>query len=202
MKVNLNSLSKRAQSLISNPKFALPNARGPLTFKVSTAGDKILTAEYAGDPEEMELLFSEVLATFSKNKSLKDLWQISYREIENFLRDENHLPFSPEAQEDLEDIYIKTKLSLMADVLTSTHKEEFLGLKSSLELWEELSLVEKNKWSQAFLSTLSWELVFCERDILTVSGVFPGLKSSHLSFFVTQIFRGEGKVLPMKLVAV
>nr|BDT28701.1 hypothetical protein BHI3_21670 [Bacteriovorax sp. HI3] len=202
MKVNLSSLSQRAQALISAPRFYLEGESRELDFAIENVGDKILTARHRGPRDEMSFLFAEVLSQFSEGKTLREIWRISFREIESFLRDENHLPFSPEDALKLENLFVKVKLSLMGALFRVVHALDFSEVSKASSRWSELSLVEKNKSSQVLFSALSWDFIYCDGEVSYVRGVFEGLSTEAMEAFLGEIFRGAGKVLPMKVVAV
>lgn len=202
MKVNLSSLSLRAQALISAPRFYLEGDSHGTDFAIENIGDKILTARHRGPRDEVSFLFAEVLARFSEGKTLREIWRISFREIESFLRDENHLPFSPEDPQELENLFVKVKLSLMAALFRVAHALDFSEVSKAFSRWNELSLVEKNKSSQVLFSALSWDFIYCDGEVSHVSEVFDGLSKEGTESFLREIFRGEGKVLPMIVVAV
>lgn len=203
MKANSNSWSARAQSLLATARFSRTSETVDSLFVVdSVSGDKILTASYRHSASEIERLFAEVLCIFAANKGMLETWRLSYREAESFLRDENHLPFAPDDVAELERVYTKTKLHLMSALYKKLFSGTSLELQSALKRWEELTLVEKNKFSVALLAPFSWELILCEESVMTVTGVYEGISDSSLEILFGAILAGEGKVLPMKVVAV
>lgn len=198
MKVNLNTLSKRAQEVLSSPRFLLDDSSKKASFAVECAGDKILTARHKSSLEDVSFLFAEVLCLFSQGKNILEVWKISYREVESFLRDENHLPFLPVDPKELESLFIKTKLSLMGALLKSSHQFNLVDVSQ----WEALSLVEKNKLAQALFSALSWDFIYCDGKTMQVSGAYEGFTSELATGLLTAIFKADGKDLPMIVVAV
>ena len=201
MKVNLNSISKRAQSFISEPKFL--NSDIPFDFEVSLdKSDKILTVFYQGKSGDLNLLFSEALAIFSKNRPINELWKINFREIENFLRDENHLPAFQENLPEIESALEKVKISLIATVVKLQVGKELIELKSGISHWEKLNLVSKNTWAESFVKHLGWQFIFCDGGVLTVAGTPSGVSNEGLQLLFEKILETGEFVLPVKVVAV
>lgn len=208
MKVATHSLSKRAEDIIKSPRFLLESIpegkkKGETgSIFLVTGSDKILTVKHYTPSSQIEFLFAEVLCLFSSGKTLEETWKISYREVDSFLRDENHLPFAADLAEKGEEIFVQTKLSLMAAFFKEAHKEQFSLWQKGVLGWQELSLVEKNRWALEVTSALSWDLVLCERESLVVDKVFPGLSPEALSFFMDELFAFRSNIPPMKVVAV
>lgn len=194
MKANLTSISKRAQGFLGTPEFF----KGSLTHKfevIFNTNDKILTVFHRENPADLEFIFAETLARFSKNKNIPELWKINFREVDSFLRDENHLPAFQEDGVLLEKILLKTKISLIASAVKAQLKSDFL-------LSKETNLAAKNLWAQKLITPLGWELVLYEHDVLTVTGLPEGVPTEALEELLKDILEGGEKVLPMKVVAV
>lgn len=210
MKVNL--ISKRAQYYLTHP--AAYNKELDDKFSVTlNEWDKVHTVFHSEQLGTIEFIMAEVLAKFAATKNLSELWKINFREIENFLRDENHLPAISEDQTEVTEIFLKTKILLMAGMIKALLKTDFDNLYSTVLHWEKLTLVEKNKWSQSFFKPLGWELVLSEDDLVYVKIsqevseverplVIDLLLKSVFTSPSNQAFRGEEWSLPMKLVAV
>jgi hypothetical protein len=199
LKVNL--ISKRAQDFLSSSAHFLPNQTA--VFRVSLdESDKILTVSHSNNEPNLEKLFAEVLAKFAKNKKISELWKINFREVESFLRDENHLPAFPENQDLAENALIKSRNSLIASAVETKLQNNFPLLNKQVSQWGSLSLVEKNKWADMLLAPLEWQLIYCEGDVLNVTKIPEGVDSAVLTEVIQMIFKSEGKLLPVKLVAV
>ncbi len=201
MKVNLNIMSQRAQGFIKNPKF----------FKAGTSSgflvtlddyDRILTVSHGKNPEDVEFILAEVVAKFSENKIIPDVWKINFREIESFLRDENHLPAFTESIQEIESVLIQVKASLIGFAVKAKLKNQYEWLISQRKNWNQLSLTAQNEWAQTLIKPLGWELIFCEGDVLTVTNTPAGVDAEALSLLVNAVLSGEEMILPMKVVAV
>lgn len=201
MKVNLSTTSKRAQEILANPRFK--NADLSSEFGVTLdRSDKILTVFHNGKSGEIELIFNDVLAIFAKNRSILDLWKINFREVENFLRDENHLPAFGDMTTEMEEILNLQKIGLVAETLKTGASEEIKTLTEMLFDWEKLSLVAKNEWARDFLKILGSELIFCDGTTMTFTKFPKDVGNMDLEIMVGKIFEGGELILPMKVVAV
>ncbi len=201
MKVNLDTTSKRAQGILANPQFK--NEELDSDFQVNLDGsDRILTVFHSGKSGEIELIFSEALAVFAKNRTLSELWRINFREIENFLRDENHLPAFLEEASVLEEILRARKISLIAEAYKSKAGEEIYTLVEMMFDWRNLSLVGKNQWAMELLKIVGSELIFCDEETLSFTQASKDVAGSDLELLIQKILGGGEIVLPMKVVAV
>lgn len=201
MKVNLATTSKRAQGILINPQFKKDEL--DTDFQVTMdSGDRILTVFHSGKSGEYELIFSEALAVFAKNRTIGELWRINFREVENFLRDENHLPAFAEKAPVLEEILRIRKISMIAEALRTKAGEEIYTLVEVMFDWRNLSLVAKNQWALEFLKTIDSELIFCDEETLTFTKTSKEVEGSDLELLVQKILGGGEIVLPMKVVAV
>lgn len=199
LKVNL--ISKRAQEYLSSNEHFLINTKAEFTVSLD-AGDKILTVSHSNSDPVLETLFAEVLAKFAKNKKISELWKINFREIESFLRDENHLPVFPEDQNLAEKTLLKSRNSLIAATVQTKLEKELPLLKSQVSQWRELNLVQKNVWAEMLLAPLGWQLILCEVDVLNVTKTPEGVEAEVLSQVLQMILNNDSKLLPVKLVAV
>jgi hypothetical protein len=167
LKVNLATISKRAKGFLENPQFLKSDLLEDFQVTLDSS-DKILTVYYRFHSEEVERIFSEGLAIFSKNRNPDELWIINFREFENFLRDENHLPALDLLTPEFEEIFIIIKISLIASIIKLRHGTDLVNTIQTASHWENLSLVEKNIWARDFLVFLGRELIFCDGQTLTV----------------------------------
>lgn len=201
MKVNLTTISVRAQSFLEQPKFLDTTLESE--FLVTLDGsDRILTVFHNSKKGEIELIFNESLAVFATNRTLNDLWKINFREIENFLRDENHLPALDDQSGNPEEILRTQKISLIAEALKTKFGSEINTLAEMLFDWRNLSLVAKNEWAGELLKLLSLELIYCDESTLTFTGLKKEVAGSDLELLIRRIFERGEILLPMKVVAV
>jgi hypothetical protein len=118
--------------------------------------DKILTLNYMiHNSTDSELLFLEALSRLSLEKPISFILNLSYRELENYLRDENHLPvFVDSWTNSSEASFKKVKNSLLMELI-----QKEMDLKFTLEIknrsWNKLSLVEKNQYSLSLINALN-----------------------------------------------
>jgi NifU-like protein involved in Fe-S cluster formation len=199
LKVNL--ISKRAQNFLNHPEYYCENSNNEFTITFDKSG-KILTVFHHKNSFEVATVFADVLSRFAKNKYISELWKINFREVDSFLRDENHLPAFPEDQNLAEEILLKTKIILIADATKTLLENKLLLLGQQISQWEELNLANKNKWAQTLISPLGWELLLCESDVMTVTNTPAEVTALDLTAVLQGVFKSEGKVLPVKLVAV
>lgn len=201
MKVNLSATSKRIQNILKTPLFK--NINLETEFGLTLDGsDKILTVFHNGKSDELELVLNDVLAIFAKNRSLPDLWKINFREIESFLRDENHIPAFGAMAKEAEEVLNLQKITLIAEVINTAAIKDMRTLAGGLYHWEKLSLAAKNEWANGFLKIIGSELVFCDSQTLTLTKVQPEVTNRDLEILSQKIFDRFNIILPMKVVAV
>lgn len=201
MKDNLNTFSMRAQKLIATPEYYLKGFHQE--FIVTTdKNDRILTVLHGEFSIELEVVFAEVLSKFGMNKKIPEIWSIHFREIESFLRDENHLPAFSQEQEKLEIVLQTLKILLVVSAVKSSLGPMLDSLFLLQEKWDTLNLAAKNAFFTEVLKPLGLELILYADDILTIAGAGPQVQNSDLESVLQGIFQGRGKVLPMKVVAV
>ena len=170
-----SALSKRAQAILSDPRHLLLEKRGARKnywhFSIEKIQqnhfqkDKILTLSYFASGGELgdgngaedlfHALFQEAISRIGHGKAVLYLLQLSFRELENFLRDENHLPFFDHSAIDLaENIFKMVKNTLLVDLVLKEieNKDSF---SPSQKGWEQLNLVEKNRKALLFVEVLN-----------------------------------------------
>jgi hypothetical protein len=201
LKVNLDTISKRAQGFLKNPTHYKEGLHSGFIATID-GNDKILTVIHGGNVADVDFLIAEVLAKFSENKKILDIWKINFREIESFLRDENHLPAFTENISELELILNSHKISLAGSAIKTKLASEAEVLFSQRKNWNQLSLSAKNQWAQKLSTVLGCELVLCEEEVLTVTSVPSGVDEVGLSLVINVILSGAEKLPPMKVVAV
>jgi hypothetical protein len=201
LKANLEKISKRAWGFYENPQFLNSDLLEDFEVILNDS-DKILTVSHRKYSIDIDLIFSEAMALFSLNRTISDLWKINYREFENFLRDENHLPAFAEDATILEEFFVKMKISLIASTINFRQKTKLALLKNGIFNWRNLSLVEKNIWSRDFLEVLGWTFIFCDEGTLTVANSPLFTTNESLELLLMKIF-GVGELdFPLKVVAV
>jgi hypothetical protein len=208
LKAETHKLSIRAKELLEKKEFFKASQENDFEV-VWDSSDKILTVTYSSSSTENELLFKEIISKFSKGRALKQVLEINFRELESFLRDENHLPaFPEESSKELSELLNRLKLSLVTSALYSKNPSFKELSEALLRNWEELSLVEKNQWAQRLISEIqkelnqNFELLWCDETSLTIktaaeraSGLAPGP-------FLLMLLGESKKLLPIKVVAV
>ena len=102
----VQTFSKRAQDFLSTPRHALAKTERELGNRLwfwdfslekiqqnNFKSDKILTLNYFNNSASvLDSLFLETLSRMVIGRDIEFLQRLSFRELENFLRDENHLP--------------------------------------------------------------------------------------------------------------
>jgi hypothetical protein len=208
LKAVTHKLSVRAKELLEKKEFFKDSQVNDFEV-VLDSSDKILTATYSTSSTEIEQLFKEIISRFSKGRSLKQALEINFRELESFLRDENHLPsFSEDSFQELSELLNDLKLSLVTSAL-STKNPSFKELSETLLIsWQELSLVDKNQWAKRLVSEIqkelkhNFELLWCDESSLTFK-ILPEQTSglAPVPLFV-KLLGGSKNLLPIKVVAV
>lgn len=205
LKVNLDTISLRARELIADPRFFSENIKTRFSVSLDEKG-RILSIRHGKDAEssllDISFLFSEVLAKFGLHKTIPEIWSIPFREIESFLRDENHLPAFGDSVELVEKSWAVSKACLVAETVLASFGSELKVLKEQISKWEELSLAGKNALMSKILSVLGWELILYAEETMTVRQTPKEIENVVLERTIHEIFRVGGKVLPMKVVAV
>lgn len=143
-------------------------------------------------------------------KNILFLQNSTFREIENYLRDENHLPvFDSSVLVLAEESFKRVKNSLLGALLLD--KLEGLGTKASVQKnWRSLTLVEKNRevsrlitgFNSLFPTTKPLELALVETSELSVVlNDFP-IQLEVLEFLIQSLLGNEEGISSLKLVAV
>ncbi len=170
--------------------------------------DRILTLRYGHSTgNELTDLFLESLCRLSEGKMVQAVFALSFREVENFLRDENHLPaFTETIEDEAREAFFRVKSTLASAILlenVDVLKE--LGVESS---WSELNLSGKNRTLLALFSWLnnrlgqthSLDLILAEENTVTVKNNDFPLELPLVESFLNQIFRTEGTQSPLKVI--
>ena len=208
-------ISKRAENLLSQPQFTLNKLKqSSFNWKIEYSGghsqfqtDKILTLQYSHSTEDdLENILLESICRLAQGKTLQFLFTMSYREIESFLRDENHTPaFTGDIEAHAVSVFQQVKKSLLVQILKT--KLSLSDSKSRAD-WSTLSLVAKNRDVKNFLTVLgnlflpakSLELVLAEDDTVTVKkNEFPLDLEIVEALLGLQFFGNQG-TSPLKVV--
>jgi hypothetical protein len=120
LKVDSYNISKRAMSILEIPKYLNSELSDDFQFRLGES-DKVLTVFHSGLNGQKFFLFSEILIGFTKgfdlNQYKNDLWKINFREIDSFLRDENHLSSFLNEIDLWEESFKKVRVSLIANLI-------------------------------------------------------------------------------------
>ena len=201
MKENLNTFSARAKKFVESPEYFQVGISSGFLVTMDKH-DRILTVFHGTFQSELELIFAEVLSKFAVNKKIPEIWSIHFREIESFLRDENHLPAFQGEQKNLEEVLRKLKMLLIVSASMSALSSNCGRYSQLLLNWETLSLADRNAFLGEIIRPMGFELVLYFEDVLTVHSLGPHGENSDLESVVLGILGAMGKVLPMKVVAV
>jgi hypothetical protein len=189
--MEMKTISKRAQEFLVKPRHItacnpeeLEQKKWLWNFSLEKSklqnllSDKILTLFYFNiSGSTLELLFLEAMSRMILGRDLLFLQRLTFRELENFLRDENHLPvFDISGSLAPEISFNEVKNSLLVTILKGEMRNiEVAG--SELKGWDKLSFVEKNKLATGFMSFLNklisagkpLQLVLAEKDLITIA---------------------------------
>ena len=194
MKDNTNSeqiiFSKRAQEFLSTPHHTSPKTfNNPEEYrwiwdftvgkeqKSNLVSDKILTLFYLNIKGSLlESLFLEAISRLITEKSISFLLKLTYREMENFLRDENHLPVFNNSMNYLAEESFKTVKNSLLTTFLITEIQENKGLSFQSLHWENLTLIEKNQKAQTiitllnslFLGSTPLQLALAEKETISI----------------------------------
>ena len=210
--------SQRAHQFIESPMHALPSKCNSeldsddshAYWKFEMNGDKILTLQYCVFPGRNQLveLFCESLARLCETKSLEDLIKLSFRELESYLRVENHQLALEGDFLYLNDLFLSVKSDLIVAII---YNKLSLKLKKRVAApWESLSLVKKiifctevlEEINILFLSSRPMTLVHIEdqKIMINVGDFFADLVT--IEKLLNKIFISQTAKSSLKVVAV
>lgn len=228
MEKNINKAqvawSKRAQQFLANPTHQLAECPDKLSLKKwswdftleglqqgNFQSDSILTLFYFSESASvLETLFLESLSRMCIKRNISSLLKLSFRELENYLRDENHLP-SLENLEALsaEACFKQVKNSLLTAIIMKEIKKNYTYDLDS-RTWAQLNLLEKNQSGHTFIFRLNklfslvkpMELAFAgNEEFSVVMNDFP-LEISLIQELADSTFGGRVGFSSFKVVAV
>lgn len=146
-------LSKRAHNLLQSPQHFKVNSsarKWDVSTDCSSGGgllsDNILTLFYNFEsPSELEMLFLESISRLVIGRNVHFLEKLSFREVENYLRDENHLSvFDQTINTKAEDAFRVVKNSLLGAIILN-RISNIRPQTDEPKAWDELSFLEKNQ---------------------------------------------------------
>lgn len=220
----LKILSKRAQEFLSHPVHRTLKSfidcgskkwQWSFSFEKLDSNelhsDKILTLSYFSEEASIcDLLILETLSLMVKGRDVLALNHLSFRELENFLRDENHLPVFENLPGNFpEESFKSVKNSLIVAILKNKLEAKLNPTKKLIK-WEELSLVEQNKTCLAYVTLLNnlfnkanpLELVLASTDeISLILNGFP-LSIEVIEGLLKEFIGDEQQISSFKVVAV
>ena len=228
MEKNINKAklawSKRAQQFLANPIQRLAECPEKLSLKKwcwdftlenlqrgNFQSDSILTLFYFSEsPSALEALFLESLSRMCIKRNILSLLKLSFRELENYLRDENHLP-SLENLDALstEACFKQVKNSLLLAIIMKEIKKNYTN-DSDSRTWSQLNLLEKNQNGHAFILRLNklfslekpMELAFAGNEEFSVVMYDFPLEISLIQELADGTFGGPVGISSFKVVAV
>jgi hypothetical protein len=210
-----NSFSRRAHELLSDLRYASSKSvQSDFHWKIDYSressqlqNDKILTLQYSSPVKNnLENIFLESICRLAKGKTMQFLFAVSYREIESFLRDENHIPaFSESIVPEAQTILGRVKKSLLVEILLGDLEKSGLSEKKK---WPVLTIVEKNRavaslffeLGKVFSQGKKLELILAEDNTVTVKkNDFP-LDLEIIEALMGQIFFKHESISPLKVI--
>lgn len=221
--MELTLFSKRAQLFLASPKFQASKAFSDDIHKKwlweftllknadDFQSDKILTLFYFNQSGSLlETLFLETLSHMVKGRDIAFLVGLGFREFENFLRDENHLPaFSSVHVVPPEESFLIVKNSLLVEIIKSEISSRVKNADLSSR-WSQMSLTEKNLQAKSFILIINdlfkkmkpLELVLAEKEVLSIiKNDFP-LGIDVIEELASLFLVNEEKISSLKVVAV
>lgn len=213
-------LSKRALLILEKPEHVTkcsPNLPRKWNFTCEKYGeyrflsDKILTLSYLAPVlSDAEILIIEAFSRMCIGRNIEFINNLSFRELENFLRDENHLPvFESAVLTNVENIYQEQKVSLLSSILIEGLKSHN-GENCTTKFWSELTYIEKNREINCLLGSLNslisgkvgLLLALAETDeIFIVMNDFP-MRIEVVGELIHRLFLKSEEKYSLKVVAV
>lgn len=205
-------ISRRAQNLQTDCKFALSgtvssNPQWEIQFGHEAPQfqtDRILTLHYSHiSADVLETIFFESICRLSQGKTLNFLFLLSFREIESFLRDENHIPaFDNVSEAQAQDVFGHLKNALVLKILAAKISSP------AGKRWSGLSLSDKNRAVLELFTSLcalfpkekNLELILAEDTTVTVKkNDFP-LELEAVETLLNHLFLSGEADSPLKVI--
>lgn len=212
-KTNLKKLSNRSERLLQS---ASQQTEQLSHYEVKLdMSDKFLTLLYPAKsvehPPELYLVINETICTLMKHKDLNQLSLFSFREAENFLRDENHLPAfgtGTDLEREAESLFIRSKWSFFSAGLMAFAKKHNWKIRETNVPGE--TYANKNAdfatlfslLKKAFTRGEKLHFVLWEDDTLFVKTEDPSWSADELTAFFQAISRAFELGPAIKVVAV
>lgn len=127
-------ISLRAQELLKNPKYCFDknDKKSVNNVYITISSDNKLTVNYQIQESILVNLCLEVLSILLHKRSPKRLFDITFKEFENFLRDENGIAtFDSDTQSKAENVFIQTKYLLLGSWPWDEREPLFLNKSKS-----------------------------------------------------------------------
>jgi hypothetical protein len=168
------TISNRAKAIINAPQFGLIqlDLHRPDFFQWKFSSDKKLTVSYETSSDLLRIPLMETIAYFLNSQMMSNLFTLSYREVENYLRDQNDI--AALNVNDVEKIYDQLLQKLIAGFF-NYHQKTFLSSSSFIE--------ENHFWMQIFLPLEDVEFVLKEKTTLYF---FNKRSDSIVSFAISE----------------
>lgn len=149
------NISSRAQALIQSPRYGKVSPdKIPGFYQWKFAADKKMTLSYEVGLDTARIPLMDTISLFLNQKELCNLFTLEFREVENFLRDQND---TPAFSSNVEDVYN----NLLSDLTSSFFKYQ----KKSMQLPQSF-IGENHFWMQVFRPLLGVEYVLKDQDAL------------------------------------
>ena len=157
-----------------------------------------MTVHHRYSPYTFEFLFAESLALLIKSKNIGVLWGINSREIESFLREENHRAAFLDLDLDWKSIFIKVQSDFLIEAYLVMKNQQLLPQKT----YSQSTFVDKNLKANQICALLGWELILLKDDVLTAKVPSIGIQNLDLSFIVNEVNKDWLEDHLLKVVAV
>lgn len=158
----------------------------------------------------LELQFGKALLLMAKKKQFEFLVSLKFREVENYLRPINHIPFiKNEDFENAEKVFTNTKLVILLDI-----SYNFLTMKGHIPtisrvIFDTMTLVEKNIVIRELFIKLkilfnfiNFELVYVENNAVYVKFDNEYDCKELFQSLVCRFFKEKSELLPINVLFV
>lgn len=172
----MSAISKRARDLLEKKRHFSADLDQAYIIECDE-NDNFLTVRYGSLAQNFEIVLIEALGVLLKNRPITELLLINFRELESFLRDENHLPaFLDDQINGAQESFKYIKATLLARAM----RTKLLGKGFVLpdwSSWGEKELIIKNQEvvrclyevNSFFNKADGWRLVLCQHFDLIIA---------------------------------
>ena len=190
-------LSQKSRGYFDSSSYFDKNVTGKLQLSLDQS-DKIMTLSHGYLAATVECLMIEGMASLLLGKHLKILWNLEFKEFENFLRDENHLPalFPPNS------IFIETFEKITAEIISESLKQAIINRPELQYPLNKSGLVSQNRWGKSFCRYIGHELILIEGDELILKKNPHGMREADIRFALSSINETRTNWPLLKVVAV